>query len=539
MSATGSIVWWMRIASPLSAVSFMLKSPEFPSEATVDQFCSPPSCALRRPPVAEAMTFRLKGARNSHDTTALCPIAKALTVRSAKEGAMAPAAQLIALVPTRGSVAAELVIALVNNAEGHRILVRTVNRESVDVARNRLAAQALAAADDPALFPAGSDPYVFWIDSDAFFLHGTLTLMLHALEANPSIDVLAGLFGPRAANRGATAFRDVSDKNSYLAEDVNFTRGDIVDVELVGLHFILHRVSLLRRLGPAPFGAPSDTVSTTPLFAGAYVVPAGVSPWRPGFRSSTSTSAMALRIRRDSARASSTATRSTRVAWPKSSRSTMADVPLVRAIVVMPTRGVVVAELLQALVNNARVTASSFAWSTAKQSTSRAIGCGRGHCCGRRPRAFRAWYRSLRFLDRQRRLLRARNPHAHDAYARTASVDRRARRAVRSTRCQERRGGFSQPLRPAFRADSRVNCKRGEVVDVEQVGFHFTLHRVSLLRALVPTHSASRVRTRRMTPPSAGAYTPVRAAWQLPPASLFSTWTSATARPIPPASTRP
>lgn len=214
------------------------------------------------------MTFRLKGARNSHDTTALCPIAKALTVRSAKEGAMAPAAQLIALVPTRGSVAAELVIALVNNAEGHRILVRTVNRESVDVARNRLAAQALAAADDPALFPAGSDPYVFWIDSDAFFLHGTLTLMLHALEANPSIDVLAGLFGPRAANRGATAFRDVSDKNSYLAEDVNFTRGDIVDVELVGLHFILHRISLLRRLGPAPFGAPSDTVSDNAAFCG-------------------------------------------------------------------------------------------------------------------------------------------------------------------------------------------------------------------------------------------------------------------------------
>jgi GT2 family glycosyltransferase len=181
---------------------------------------------------------------------------------------MVPAAQLIALIPTRGAVAAELVIALVNNAEAHRIVVRTVNRESVGVARNRLAAQALASAADSALFPAGSDPYVFWIDSDAFFLHGTLTLMIHALESSPSIDVLAGLFGPRAANQGATAFRDINDKNSYLVEDVNFTRGDIVDVALVGLHFILHRVSLLRRLGPVPFGAPNGTVSDSAAFCG-------------------------------------------------------------------------------------------------------------------------------------------------------------------------------------------------------------------------------------------------------------------------------
>jgi len=109
------------------------------------------------------------------------------------------------LIPTRGVVAAELAIALVNNAEGHRVVVRTVNRESVDVAYNQLAAQALTVAGDTVLFPADCDPFVFWIDSDAFFLHGTLRLMLHALETNPTIDLLAGLFGPRAANQGATA----------------------------------------------------------------------------------------------------------------------------------------------------------------------------------------------------------------------------------------------------------------------------------------------------------------------------------------------
>jgi GT2 family glycosyltransferase len=181
---------------------------------------------------------------------------------------MAPAAPLIALVPTRGVVAAELVVALLNNGGGHRIVVRTVNRETVAVARNRLAAQALAAADDPALFPPGSDPYVFWIDSDAFFLHGTLTLMMHAFETNPSIDVLAGLFGPRAANQGATAFRDSSDEKSFLAEDVNFTRGDVVDVALVGLDFILHRATLLRKLGPEPFGVPNDALSEGAAFCG-------------------------------------------------------------------------------------------------------------------------------------------------------------------------------------------------------------------------------------------------------------------------------
>ena len=109
-----------------------------------------------------------------------------------------------------------------------------------------------------------------------------LTLMMHALETNPTIDMLAGLFGPRAANRGATAFRDINDKSSYLVEDVNFTRGDIVDVALVGLHFILHRVSLLRRLGPAPFGAPNDMVSDNAAFCGR-IRGAGVATGIPIF----------------------------------------------------------------------------------------------------------------------------------------------------------------------------------------------------------------------------------------------------------------
>jgi hypothetical protein len=176
--------------------------------------------------------------------------------------------KLLVLMPTRGMVAAELVSALINNTEGHQLVLRMENRRPVELARNRLAAEAIAAADDPALFPAGSDPYVFWIDSDAFFLNGTLTLMLRTLAEHPAIDVLAALFGPRAPERGATAFRDRNDRTSYLIPEVNFTRGDLVDVDVTGLHFILHRVSLLRALGPDPFGDGSGIAADDAAFCG-------------------------------------------------------------------------------------------------------------------------------------------------------------------------------------------------------------------------------------------------------------------------------
>ncbi len=177
-------------------------------------------------------------------------------------------ATFIVLVPTRGTVAVELLRALVNNSEGHRIVLRTVDREAVDVARNRLAELAIAAADDPTLFPPGSDPLAFWIDSDAFFFSGTFSLMLHTLAQNPAIDLLAGLFGPRAANRGATAFRSSGDRSSMLDPEKNFARGDLVDVDLVGLHFVLHRVSLLRKLGPDPFGPGDAPNSDDAAFCG-------------------------------------------------------------------------------------------------------------------------------------------------------------------------------------------------------------------------------------------------------------------------------
>jgi hypothetical protein len=179
-----------------------------------------------------------------------------------------PRHKVIVLIPTRGIVSAALTEALVSNTEGHHLILRMVNRVPVDVARNRLAAMALAAADDASLFPPEANPYVFWIDSDAFFLNGTFSLMLQTLETNPPIDLLAALFGPRSANRGATAFRKAGDRRSFLHPDSNFERGDLVDVDQVGLHFVLHRISLLRALGEDPFGGSTAPNTDDAAFCG-------------------------------------------------------------------------------------------------------------------------------------------------------------------------------------------------------------------------------------------------------------------------------
>jgi hypothetical protein len=78
--------------------------------------------------------------------------------------------------------------------------------------------------------------------------------------------VLAALFEPRAARRGAPPFLNLADQSSVLVPGVNCERGEVVDVEQVGLHFTLHRISLLRALGPNPFGEPSESTSDDAAF---------------------------------------------------------------------------------------------------------------------------------------------------------------------------------------------------------------------------------------------------------------------------------
>ncbi len=57
----------------------------------------------------------------------------------------APTARpVIVLVPTRGTICAELGRALINNTPGFDLVLRTRDRLAVDVARNALAGDAIA-----------------------------------------------------------------------------------------------------------------------------------------------------------------------------------------------------------------------------------------------------------------------------------------------------------------------------------------------------------------------------------------------------------
>jgi hypothetical protein len=184
---------------------------------------------------------------------------------SAGAGSVRLVPRVVVLMPTRGSVTAETLVALVNNTEGYELVLRTENRQPVDVARNRLAATALAVAADRALFDEGDDPFVFWIDSDAFFLPGTLTMLIRELQQGP-YDLLAPLSGARVAGSSVQALRDVYDRSSSPAPGVDCERGEIVPVAMSTTHFLAHRASLLARVGPEPFGTGDAGDETEDFF---------------------------------------------------------------------------------------------------------------------------------------------------------------------------------------------------------------------------------------------------------------------------------
>ena len=167
---------------------------------------------------------------------------------------------MIALMPTRGTVTAETLMALLNNSEDYRLRLYTENRLAVDVARNLLAERAIESASDPSL-DGEADPVVVWIDSDAFFLKGTLTLLLKELQRG-AFDVVAPLTGARVPGSSVQALRKAGDLTSSPKPGVDCHAGEIVGVEMVSTHFLMHRAFLLKRLGPQPFGSHDDVLET-------------------------------------------------------------------------------------------------------------------------------------------------------------------------------------------------------------------------------------------------------------------------------------
>jgi hypothetical protein len=176
--------------------------------------------------------------------------------------------RIIVLMPSRGTVSAETALALIEHNEGYDIALRMATRLPVDVARNRLAEKALEAAADRSLFAQRADPYVFWVDADAFFLKGTFTMMIREMEKDPTIDLLAGLCGPRAPYQKSYAQTRFDDPTSGLVPGTDCPEGSVVDVELVSAHFMCHRASLLNRVrNKPPFGPPDFPISEDIYFS--------------------------------------------------------------------------------------------------------------------------------------------------------------------------------------------------------------------------------------------------------------------------------
>lgn len=159
---------------------------------------------------------------------------------------------LIVLMPTRGTISLETHEALTFNMDGVANIRATVSRKPVDQARNELAANALKiATDDP--LKIGQENYVcLWVDDDAWWPPGTVTQMLLLLAANPHIDVLAGCFSVRAPFQTCVPTRvDKSQAETTTIERV--AHGTLLDINRIGFHFVMHPVSLLRRLPERPF----------------------------------------------------------------------------------------------------------------------------------------------------------------------------------------------------------------------------------------------------------------------------------------------
>ncbi len=167
---------------------------------------------------------------------------------------------IMCLMPTRGAIAVETVQSL-SRTDRLTIVLQTVARKPVDIARNELANLARTAAKSAPFTPSGGW-FILWIDDDSWWRAGTLTQAIQSLYDHPEIDLLAGWFSPRAAN-SCPAVRRID--GSWPRPGVNCQPGDIVEVERIGFHFALHRASLLDDLPSDPFVL--DTVDEAEDFA--------------------------------------------------------------------------------------------------------------------------------------------------------------------------------------------------------------------------------------------------------------------------------
>lgn len=176
-----------------------------------------------------------------------------------------PTSEPIVLVctPVRDTMEPETHHALRDNIGMPSLHLTEVGRP-VDDARNALAARALAASRSRF---AGHDVFVAWVDADCWFPPGAMRRMINALRLSGAA-LVCGNYCLRLPHAHPNVL--IRRKNGSLGVPrygVDYTRGDVLSIEFVGAHFMLHRASLLERLGEAPWslfdGMTEDASFTT------------------------------------------------------------------------------------------------------------------------------------------------------------------------------------------------------------------------------------------------------------------------------------
>ena len=166
---------------------------------------------------------------------------------------------LIVAMPTRGTVSVETHLALSANMDGLARCNLSVPRKPVVEARNELAAWIRKVAKERPWGWVPRETYVLWVDDDAWWAPTCVKTALSALRDLPAIDLLAGWFGGRNEYCHAFAYRRVGDGESYPRPGKDCSPGEIVEVARIGFHFVLHRASLLERVGDDPFTIPEGS----------------------------------------------------------------------------------------------------------------------------------------------------------------------------------------------------------------------------------------------------------------------------------------
>ncbi len=160
---------------------------------------------------------------------------------------------VLVCMPTRGQICFETQIALTQNLGDVKHAVCIVGRKPVIEARNILAEQALRITE---LKPFPFEPreiFILWVDDDAWWQAGSVSTAIKAMHDMPSLDMLVGKFCARQPYANPVAYRKTDDINSFPREGVDCKFGEVVPIETAGFHWVLMRLSLLKRVGPNPF----------------------------------------------------------------------------------------------------------------------------------------------------------------------------------------------------------------------------------------------------------------------------------------------